>query len=144
MGQDQCLASRTLTVTAHGKSRSITTPFLMPTVCVIFTVSLPCVCLSGVAKTKCLFWTGRDLQCDFENEFWEDLECSWTYNQAILASMGAPDDTVRMTRKKVTRPTPTTEARNYWHNRYYRFDNYIMECPADTKCTLLSAVQQER
>ena len=84
------------------------------------------------------------MQCDFENEFWEDLECSWTYNQGIMSAMGSPDDTVKLTRKKVVRPTATTEAMNYWHNKNYKFDNYIMECPAGTKCSLLSAAQQER
>ena len=57
-------------------------------------------------------FTNRDLQCDFENEFWDEAECGWKYSQAILALISSPSDTVRMTRVKVTHPANV--GTNYW------------------------------
>ena len=57
-------------------------------------------------------FTNRDLQCDFENEFWDEAECGWKYSQAILALISSPSDTVRMTRVKVA--SPANVGTNYW------------------------------
>ena len=57
-------------------------------------------------------FTNRDLQCDFENEFWDEAECGWKYSQAILALISSPSDTVRMTRVKVAHPANV--GTNYW------------------------------
>ncbi len=35
-----------------------------------------------------LYLVERDLQCDFNSPFWLEQDCSWTYNQGLMTSLG--------------------------------------------------------
>ena len=40
---------------------------------------------------KLLWWSicnlDRDVQCDFESEFWEESKCSWKYSQSTITAL---------------------------------------------------------
>ena len=61
----------------------------------------------------------RDIQCDFDNEFWEESDCNWRYNHSlVLASLGV--DSYQLTREKVT-----TNYTNYWRANDSKTGNFV-------------------
>jgi hypothetical protein len=56
--------------------------------------------------------TDRDIQCDFNNQFWEVTDCNWVQDEVQVETFGLGDDFD----KKFTRVLATTEhkAGNYW------------------------------
>ena len=56
--------------------------------------------------------TDRDIQCDFNNQFWEVTDCNWVQDEVQVETFGLGDDFD----KKFTRVLATSEhkAGNYW------------------------------
>ena len=56
--------------------------------------------------------TDRDIQCDFNNQFWEVTDCNWVQDEVQVETFGLGDNFD----KKFTRVLATTEhkAGNYW------------------------------
>ena len=51
----------------------------------------------------------RDLQCDFDNPFWEENDCNWRYNQSLMTSLAYGSSGLRFQRQLVNTPDY-----NYW------------------------------
>ena len=56
--------------------------------------------------------TDRDIQCDFNNQFWEVTDCNWVQDDVQIETFGLGDNFD----KKLIRVLATTEheAGNYW------------------------------
>ena len=54
----------------------------------------------------------RDIQCDFNNQFWEVTDCNWVQDEVQVENYGLGEDF----HKRFTRSLATTEhkAGNYW------------------------------
>ena len=59
--------------------------------------------------------TDRDIQCDFNNQFWEVTDCNWVQDEVQVETLGLGDDFD----KKLIRVLATTEhkAGNYWKRK---------------------------
>ena len=69
--------------------------------------------------------TDRDIQCDFNNQFWEVTDCNWVQDEVQVETFGLGDDFDR----KFIRVLATTEhkAGNYWKRETSltgKFENY--------------------
>ena len=60
----------------------------------------------------------RDLQCDFNNAYWEESECAWSFkttiSQLYLQTL-SPGSPFRMMRRLVDASTDKTY--NYWQQK---------------------------
>ncbi len=56
-----------------------------------------------------LFYIERDLQCDFNNPFWEEQDCTWRYNQALMTTLTWGNQGRKFLRRLLTTPDY-----NYW------------------------------
>ena len=60
-------------------------------------------------------FSDRDIQCDFENKFWEVTDCNWMQNEVQVEDLGLGTGF----NKKLTRILATNEdeAGNYWKRK---------------------------
>ena len=66
----------------------------------------------------------RDIQCDFDNDFWEESDCNWRYNHSlVLTSLGV--DSYQLIREKVT-----TNFTNYWRSNDTKAGNFFQKIVA--------------
>ncbi len=61
------------------------------------------------AKNYTILLPDRDLQCDFDNPFWEENDCNWRYNQSLMTSLAYGSSGLRFQRQLVNTPDY-----NYW------------------------------
>ena len=57
----------------------------------------------------------RDLQCDFNNMYWEESECAWTFKPTFSQQTLSSDPPFRMIRRLVDPATDRTF--NYWQQK---------------------------
>ena len=57
----------------------------------------------------------RDLQCDFNNMYWEESECAWSFKPSLTQSKLSSSTPFRMTRRLVDASTDKTF--NYWQQK---------------------------
>ena len=75
---------------------------------------------------KCAFtFLDRDLQCDFNNMYWEESECSWSFRPTLTKGLSFSQTPYRMTRRLVDPLTDTTL--NYWQQKDTSFGR-CLEC----------------
>ena len=55
------------------------------------------------------FSLDRDLQCDFDTEFWEESDCGWRFNFSMSKLFMPGTDTYKLVREKVN-----TNDTGYW------------------------------
>ena len=79
------------------------------------------------------YTSDRDLQCDFDNEFWEESKCSWRYSQSTLTflSLGTASRLQRVgesdtpdTTDTPDTPTPSVGKQNYFKHIVGMFINF--------------------
>ena len=66
-----------------------------------------------------MFFPDRDLQCDFNSDFWEESECSWKFSQPTLTALSLGTGS-RLTKIKVE-GTEVTEPLRYWNLKTHLF-----------------------
>ena len=57
----------------------------------------------------------RDLQCDFNNMYWEESECAWSFKPSLTQLYLSSSAPFRMTRRLVDASTDKTF--NYWQQK---------------------------
>jgi len=65
--------------------------------------------LSKQSKKLLFFNSDRDIQCDFENPFWEEIDCNWQYNSKLMSQLFPGSNGLQFSRS--LGPFSTS---NYW------------------------------
>ena len=68
-----------------------------------------------------IFFVDRDIQCDFDNAFYEENECGWKYSQKTMTALGL-GTTKRLTRNKFD--NANSAPMNYFENRNTLFGEF--------------------
>ena len=79
----------------------------------------------------------RDIQCDFNNEFWEETGCNWRYDTKFIESIGL-DPSVNRFKRKLANNEHTNGG--YWRFHEMKSDNYFLGSEAEGFYTLVSPV----
>ena len=81
----------------------------------------------------------RDIQCDFDNIFWEETGCNWRYDNQFVESIGL--DPGQKFKRKLADNEHTNG--NYWRFREMKSDNYFMQSVGTGFFSLVSPILLE-